>query len=730
MESAAEREDLLCDPACKPFFSKSIFNLCFFFEEPKESFDAANGSCQLDNLGPFSTERWSGHIKCVHCIFPNTESRGQGYIVRSANSTHYQGLFLEFIETMKSDPGFTPVRIYYPGRDYSNEFLVVLNKATSISPLLSKVHWPSISACIETLSQNNTTTSMVNRQSRQFVDFGYTSSICTLRRHSATGVSKPLVKPGTKDPCVITCFCALSALAQTTEIPWLLQKGLEPFIDPDFPERQDMFPGVIDHANLVDSLRLNECDIDHRCGAHSDKLNSPKISMSCVVGLSEVFGNKRIAMNGYSRRAADSFLKESARIHPLVDHLLDIYSTLPFSQQVVSRSLLDGEEVAVIPGYPVIRNHCNMDPVAFHQPFLFHMLVLVNTFKLPFAEVIGLQTAYEVFPNTGYYFGLAACSMLRCKSQGALPSSSRGFGFGLLIIHLMYEFSLIASSRSPPRLPGRRFSCYNAPVLQRREVWNRRCHHKLVTCIHAHAIYSVVKNRKERAKVYKCLLSRLAEQAPKVGDLIMNHSMALMAQIGLLPAWMRDEASVSPTSRYMEFFVKKFDVDKSYLLSRCEKFISTIQAAFAHRFGRKFSIREIENVLCKTYCIDQERDRLWCDLLFPLQNIFKFEGERILIFSSGGEGSQETQGSLINHLPYGNRLVGIKELVGSLNLETAMPSESTTASFRLPQKLLYPNAPNIELEFELNDVELTRNDQAAQVLAESIFAKVLKTMRK
>jgi hypothetical protein len=65
----------------------------------------------------------------------------------------------------------------------------------------------------------------------------------------------------------------------------------------------------------------------------------------------------------------------------------------------------------------------------------------------------------------------------------------------------------------------------------------------------------------------------------------------------LLPAWMRDEASVCPTSRYMEFFVKKFDVDKAYLLSRCEKFIS----AFDNQFDRKFSIWEIENVLCKVF---------------------------------------------------------------------------------------------------------------------------------
>jgi hypothetical protein len=88
------------------------------------------------------------------------------------------------------------------------------------------------------------------------------------------------------------------------------------------------------------------------------------------------------------------------------------------------------------------------------------------------------------------------------------------------------------------------------------------------------------KNRKKRAKVHKSLLSRLADQAPKVRDLIRNHSMTLMAQIDLLPVWMRDGAGASPTFRCMERFVAKFDVDKAHLVSRCEKFILTTQAAF------------------------------------------------------------------------------------------------------------------------------------------------------
>jgi hypothetical protein len=446
-----------------------------------------------------------------------------------------------------------------------------------------------------------------------------------------------------------------------------------------------------------------------------------------VVGRSKIVGNKRIAMNGYSRRAIDSFLLESGRIKPLVEHLLNVYSSVPYTQQVLpSRALFYGKEVPGIPGNPAIESPCNMDPVSFHNQFLFHILSLARRFSLTFPECVGLQTAYEVFPNTSYYFGLAACTMLRGAGsrRHSLPAKFRGFGFGLLMARLMNEFYLIAASSG--RRPGRRFSCYNAPVLQEREDWDKRCHHKMVTCLHVHAIHSTIKIRKERAKVYKWILTRLADQAPMVRDLIMNHSMALMAQIGLLPAWIREEAVVSPSSKYMRFFSGKYDIDKALLLAGCEKFVLTIQAAFDSQFtNHKFTIREIENILCKVFCLDHSSDHRWCDLLFPLQNIISFQGDNILIYSPEKASPQETQGYLINRWPYGKTVVDMAEMVRLMNLGSIMLTDNSTASFKVPHELLYPTA-SVQLDFELNDKELNRVDPMAQALSESVFDKVLK----
>jgi hypothetical protein len=545
--------------------------------------------------------------------------------------------------------------------------------------------------------------------------------MCTSRRQSVTGVAKPQIKPGTGDRDVIQCFRVLSSIAKNTKIPWL-GKQQEAFVDPDYPERHDMFAGSIDDQNLVEAQRLNETGIEHPCGAHSDKLNSPKPSMSMVVGLSTIVGNKRIAMNGYSRLSVDSFLKASGRIEPFVEHLLEMYSSVPYTQQVLSpHTIFDGKEVPGIPGYPVIESHCNMDPVSFHNQFLFHILVLAQRFRLTFPECIGLQTAYEIFPNTSYYFGVAACTLLRGPRR-RLRTKFRGFSFGLAMVQLMSQFWEIARSLPSGRRPGRRFAVYNLPVLPEPEVWDKRCHHKMVTCLHVHALHSTIKSRKEKQKVYKSILLRLCGQAPKVGHLIMNHSMALMAQIGLLPAWIRDEAMIKEDSRYMTYFCGNYKVDKALLLLGCEKLISTVQAAFNSRFNRKFTIRQIENILCKVYRLDNSSDDGWFDLFFPLQNTFSFEGDKILIYSPDQpDAPQELSGFLINRWPYGDTVMGMEEMVRSMHLGAIMPTDKSSATFNVPHQLLFPTA-QVPFDFVLNEVK--RDNRTAQALSESVIAKL------
>jgi hypothetical protein len=81
---------------------------------------------------------------------------------------------------------------------------------------------------------------------------------------------------------------------------------------------------AIHRNNLVEMLRFHETNVANPGGAHTDKTNLPKESMKLVVGLlyitSYITGNERIVMknNSGSRKASDSYFKESAHMNPFL----------------------------------------------------------------------------------------------------------------------------------------------------------------------------------------------------------------------------------------------------------------------------------------------------------------------------------------------------------------------------------------------------------------------------
>jgi hypothetical protein len=73
------------DDGYSHFWDASIDNLCFFFKDPKNSFFPANTSSKLNNLGPFSHERWI-HVHEIYCLFLNIE-QGQAGEICSDNTS-------------------------------------------------------------------------------------------------------------------------------------------------------------------------------------------------------------------------------------------------------------------------------------------------------------------------------------------------------------------------------------------------------------------------------------------------------------------------------------------------------------------------------------------------------------------------------------------------------------------------------------------------------------------
>jgi hypothetical protein len=126
------------------------------------------------------------------------------------------------------DKTATTIMLYYPGRNYSNQYLVVINKEESLAPFVRQVDWRKIQQYIGAKRPGKKVAS-TTRQAAKFVDFGFTSSMCTSRAGSTNGVSMPLLKLGSADVSVADCFVTLSNILRSVNVPWLVDSGLEPF---------------------------------------------------------------------------------------------------------------------------------------------------------------------------------------------------------------------------------------------------------------------------------------------------------------------------------------------------------------------------------------------------------------------------------------------------------------------------------------------------------------------
>jgi hypothetical protein len=134
-------------------------------------------------------------MKTVHCVFPNPD--GQAYFARRLDCTHYQEQFAASVKAIKTCTTNIMIQIYYPTKDYLNDYLVILNESVSVERYVRGVGWRAAVSSILDEAEGWNKPSRASRQVRHFHDYGFTSSICTSRQGSLNGVSRPILKPNT-----------------------------------------------------------------------------------------------------------------------------------------------------------------------------------------------------------------------------------------------------------------------------------------------------------------------------------------------------------------------------------------------------------------------------------------------------------------------------------------------------------------------------------------------------
>jgi hypothetical protein len=126
-------------------------------------------------------------------------------------------------------------------------------------------------------------------------------------------------------------------------------------------------------------------------------------------------------------------------------------------------------------GVICVQNRCNMDPMAFYQPFIHYSLQLVSHFGLTLPKAVALVLAIKVLPNTAYYFSVDAKAMLTLDASKS-HCCCRGFPFGFLIASLVLPFHQIRLDSCP----GIRFNIYWEPELPSGQEWEDQCMLKML----------------------------------------------------------------------------------------------------------------------------------------------------------------------------------------------------------------------------------------------------------
>jgi hypothetical protein len=552
--------------------------------------------------------------------------------------------------------------------------------------------------------------SSASHQARRFHDYGFTSSICTSRRGSLNGVSHPILKPNTLDVTIVDCFVTGSDMARNTELPWLAASGLFAFQDPDYSTRHDDFARHIHPNNIIEAMRLHGSHPGSFCGVHSDKQNLKKESMSLVVGINVFYNAERLGATFYSRVGPESFHNNSERYDPFTQFVIDSYQSLSDNRRRISVDLLKGSSRPGLFQLPIISNPCNLNPTGYHQITLYLMTSLAQQMCLSLPEMVSVVAAYDIIPNNPSYFYVAVVAVLSSTTSSRLLSAHYGYAFGYLIASLMMDFW--ATKPVKESVPGLRFCHYTKSSVPTGTEWVKQCDEKLGLILHVNATYPLARSKQSRFKVCREVLGRFAKNIPDAGLLITNHSMALMSELGLLPSWIIEHAEIGVSLRYMKWFVERYGLEKPLTFVNIEWMLSTLGSAMHNHFGVVFSVRELENILCKVVRmgVDQPSDRRFCDLLIPRHNLFFTKNSVTIVHPETSESQLIDVSALLNFWIVGNGRMPMTAIVAKFDVPKKIPTEASLLGYVIPKDLFVVNTNRMD-EYDLTTTPFMESNE-------------------
>lgn len=478
----------------------------------------------------------------------------------------------------------TEFQVYDKNSSHSNEFLDITN-GDDVVEFVDEIPWDGL---VDFLLKNS---SKDEKRQKEFINGGYTSSVCTSRSGSHYGVALPVLKPDTKNK---DCQLALRVLSdyvrhRNRSFKWLGEgETAFGFDDPSDPMKE-WATNVGGEGNIFTAFHLGLSDAESPLEIHCDagqpsKFDPLERKHACIASLSKgvrVDGKlRRLVFLGFGRKSLFDAEKRIGRVAPMVDFVCSEFEKFGAGRTDLSHEeLRKGEPVPSVPGLHCLKNPCNLDAFGFVVSTLSYLMKLEKKFQLTQAERVAILWAQGQFPNTSYHFCAAAHTLLQTRRLD--PIHRRGFNFGYLLLRLMVRIDEKIREQGLC-LPPRRYCQYKPVPLVKYADFNGSCQRLLLSSLSCPPDEDVTKSPTSRKDAFNTFVKSLDNELKNVSDLGCHHLAGAHGSFGTVPKYCASEVILSK-SKPIQWLRDKFALPEEVV--QTVDIFNNVKAALHTRFS-------------------------------------------------------------------------------------------------------------------------------------------------
>ena len=170
--------------------------------------------------------------------------------------------FYEVVTVLEQSP--IPYTLYFPNRNYLNDFFHIFAKPEDIHPWSDALDWSLISTMYKPIKESNCQSLGAG--------FGFTSGLCNSQDDTINVIhaSKPRKGKNTHEKLVLHCFETTSSFTSSQKYKWIDNKIWH---DKKHPNRRRDYAQQISKNNTTKQIYFGKTGINNLLGCHCDKIS-------------------------------------------------------------------------------------------------------------------------------------------------------------------------------------------------------------------------------------------------------------------------------------------------------------------------------------------------------------------------------------------------------------------------------------------------------------------------